>query len=189
MGTGAQLLTLTFAVSNPLDTPCRPHHAAVALVNGGPSLAVTAHAVSSATMLKAGTLPKAGDTAGSKARVASATIGAAAIPGNNISVGVVTAKVKEACVRSGSGRLKLVRRASSRVATITINGTTTRVGTKSEKIVLPLGVATIWLNRTIRTSHSLTQRAVQINLLGNKVPLVILAQAQADYSGRPCSST
>ncbi len=183
-GTGAQILTLTFAVSNAKDSPCRSAHASVLHVSGKKSLAVTAHAVSSSTLLKAGRLPKAGDTAAAKAKVAKASIGA--IPGHKISLGVVTSKVKEVCVRSKSGGLKLARAATSRVASITIDGKKTVIGNKPVKI--PLGpLATIWLNRTIRTTHSLTQRAVEIDLAG-KV-LVILAQAQADYSGSPCSST
>ncbi len=182
-GTGAQVLTLMFAVSNAKDSPCRTSHADVLHVSGKKSLAITAHAVSSATKLKAGKLPKAGDTAATQARVAKASIGA--IPGHKISLGVVSSKVTEMCVRSKSGGLKLARAATSTVASITIDGKKMIIGNKAVKI--PLGpLATIWLNRTIRTKHSLTQRAVQIDL-GGKM-LVILAQSQADYTGSPCSS-
>src|SRR5207248_1254536 len=81
-GTGATVLTLTFAVSNPMDTPCKAHQASVAAVNGKPGVNVTAHVVRSATLIKAGKQAKAGDTARATAKVAKATVGA--IPTHNV---------------------------------------------------------------------------------------------------------
>lgn len=182
-GTGATLLTLTFAVANPMDSPCRTHSASVASVSGKKSLAVTAHAVSASTLLKAGRLAQAGDTAQATARVAKATIGA--IPGHRISLGVVTSTVTERCVKSGSG-LKLVRTSKSSVANLKIDGKKTKIINKPEKI--PLGpLATIWLNRIVRQGHTLMRRAVQIDLGGKTI--LILAQSQTDYTGSPCSNT
>ncbi|HZO79095.1 MAG TPA: choice-of-anchor P family protein [Solirubrobacteraceae bacterium] len=185
-GTGATLLTLTFAVSNPMDSPCKTEHASIAFVSGKPSLKVTAQAVESET----NTVPrllkkraKAGDRAGADAKVAKAIIGA--VPGHNVKVRAISSEVTEGCVKSGSG-LKLVRKGKSSVAGLKIDGKKMPIITTPEKI--PLGpLATIWLNRTIKTKHSLTQRAVQIDLAGKVA--VILAQSQADFTGRPCSNS
>ena len=156
------MLTLTFAVSNPMDTPCKAHQASVAAVNGKPGVNVTAHVVRSATLIKAGKQAKAGDTARATAKVAKATVGA--IPTHNVQVGVVTSRVTETCVKSGSG-LKLVRKGKSSVANLKVDGKTTPIINKPVKI--PLGpLATIWLNRTIKTARSITQRAVEIDLAG-----------------------
>lgn len=182
-GTGATLLTLTFAVANPMDSPCKSHTASVANISGKKSLKVTAKAVSATTFLKAGKLAKAGDKAGANAKVVKAAIGA--IKGNHITVGVVTSQVQETCVKSGSG-LNLVAKAKSRVAGLKIGTKKYGVITTPEKI--PIGpLATIWINRTIKKGNTLMQRGVQIDLAGKTI--VVLAQSQADFKGRPCANT
>ena len=65
-------------------------------------------------------------------------------------------------------------------------GKATPIMTTPTKI--PLGLlATIWLNRTIKTKTSITQRAVEIDLGCNV--LLVLAQSQADFKGSPCNNT
>jgi hypothetical protein len=182
-GTGATVLTLTFAVANPMDSPCKAHYASVAKVSGRKSLKVTAKGVASSTFLNAGKRAKAGNNAEATAKVARAVIGA--IKGNHIALGAVTSQVDETCVKSGSG-LKLVRKAESKVVGL-------KIGTKRYPIIttpvkIPLGpLATIWLNRTIKMGNTLMRRGVQIDLAGKMI--LVLAQSQADFTGRPCSNT
>lgn len=182
-GTGATLLTLTFAVANPLDSPCKARTASVVNISGKKSLKVTAKAVSATTFLNAGRLAKAGDNAGADAKVVKAAIGA--IKGHHIAVGVVTSQVRESCVKSGPG-LRLVGKAKSRVAGLIIG--TKKYGVITTPVKIPLGpLATIWINRTIRIGTTLMQRGVQIDLAGKTI--VVLAQSQADFKGRPCANT
>lgn len=180
-GTGATLATLTFAVSNPTDSPCITQHASVAFVSGKPAVNVTAQAVESETNIEPTSPNKAINHAGADAKVTKAIIGA--IPGHSVTARVISSEATDTCVKTGSGR-KLVRQAKSSVAGLDIDGNEMPIINTPEKI--PLGpLATIWVNRTIKTKHSLTQRGLEIDL-GGQV-LAVLAQSQADFTGSPCS--
>ncbi len=181
-GTGANILGALFADANHKNNPCRSDHANLVNVGPIPVADATVKALAAHTHLKAGKLPKAGDTASSDAKVAKATVGG--VPGHNIVIGAVTSQASETCV-SKAGKLSLQRTAKSRVAYIKINGKKTLVGNKSMKLSIGK-LATIYLNRTIKTANSVTQRAVEIDLMGK--PLVILAQSEVDSTGNPCAT-
>ena len=111
------------------------------------------------------------------------------ISGNPIKIGAVQSTATETCVAKG-GKLSLKRTGKSTVAYIVINGQKTTVGNKYEKITVgppATPLATIYLNRTIKKSNTLTQRAVEIDVGGTK-PSVILAQSEVDSTGNPCAT-
>lgn len=178
--TGANLLGSTFAVANPIDSPCATHEASVVKV--GPVLKTKAGVIKSNTLRKYGSSPKPGDTAEATSNVANATTGL--LGGKPIRIGAMKSTATDTCAAKGS-KLSLAQTGTSTVAYIIINGKKTVVGNKS--MTIPLGIATIYLNRTIQSGNVLTQRAVEIDIGGN-TPSVILAQSEVDFTGNPCAT-
>ncbi len=72
---------------------------------------------------------------------------------------------------------------SSELVGLTIGGTAVDVGTTP--ITIPLGPAgTLYLNRTLTSGGTVTQRALELNTpLAN----VVVAEAQAGFIGNPCA--
>jgi Bacterial Ig-like domain (group 1) len=181
VATGANLLGTTFAVANPLNSPCATHQASVVKI--GTVLKIKVAAIKSNTFKKYGKLPKAGDSAIATSKVAKAMVGL--ISGKPIKIGVATSTATDKCVAKG-GKLSLKQTGKSTVAYIMINGKKTVVGNKP--MTIPVGpLATIYLNRQIKSGNTLTQRAVEIDLLGS-TPSVILAQSAVDFTGNPCGT-
>jgi hypothetical protein len=178
--TGANILGSTFAVANPKDSPCATHQASVLKV--GPVLKTRVGVIKSNTFKKYGVSPKAGDTAEATSHVAKAMTGL--LGGKPIKIGAVQSTAMDKCVAKG-GKLSLKQTGNSTVAYITINGKKTLVGNKYMK--LNLGIATIYLNRTVKSGNTLTQRAVEIDI-GGTTPSVVLAQSEVDFTGNPCST-
>jgi hypothetical protein len=114
--------------------------------------------------------------------VANATTGL--LGGKPIRIGAMKSTATDTCAAKGS-KLSLAQTGTSTVAYIIINGKKTVVGNKS--MTIPLGIATIYLNRTIQSGNVLTQRAVEIDIGGN-TPSVILAQSEVDFTGNPCAT-
>ena len=184
--TGAELLGPTFAVANPMDSPCATDQKSVLNVNSVPK--VTVGVITSNTFAKYGTQVKAGDSAKAVSKVAKASTHL--IAGKPIKIGAVQSTATETCVAKG-GKLSLKQAGKSTVAYIKINGNKKVIGSKYKKIVLgpsATPLATIYLNRKIKTGGTLTQRAVEIDI-GGTTQSIILAQSEVDFTGNPCAST
>ncbi len=178
---GANIGGHTFAVANKKYTPC--FNKLGRINKAGRTLKLTKiGAVTASTRLKGKRKqPRNGTSALASARTAKVTTGLLGKKG--LTIGVAQSSVKETCVAKGH-KLSLHQTSKSFVAYIELGGKRTNVGNKSMKISLgPLG--TIYLNRTLRSGHTLMRRAVEIDLLGTK-PTIILAQTQAGYTSNPC---
>jgi hypothetical protein len=183
--TGADLLGSTFAVANPTNSPCATDQASVLNVNSVPK--ITVGVIKSNTFAKYGKQVKAGDTAEATSKVASAST--RLISGHPIKIGAAQSTATETCVAK-AGKLSLKQTGKSTVAYIVINGTKTVIGNKYKKIVVgptATPLATIYLNRKIKTGGTLTQRAVEIDI-GGTTQSIILAQSEVDLTGNPCTT-
>ncbi len=181
---GAKIAGMNFAVANRVYSPCydklgRVDKAGRTLKN------LKLGVLTSRTRIKDWRRVRVGTLGTASARSAKLVLGL--VPGQAaIKIGVVTSAATDRCVAS-HGKLALKQTHQSNVAYIVVNGKKTRPGSKQEKIPLgPLG--TIYLNRVLRHGHTLTVRAVEIDL-GGKKPTIILAQSQVGYTGKPCSTT
>jgi hypothetical protein len=180
---GANLGGTTFAVANKVNSPCQNKHGRVN--KAGRTVKFTKLGVVTAnTELKGWRRVRAGTMGLASARTAKAVtrlLGTKALQ-----IGVATSVATDRCVAKGR-KLVLRQSVKSSVAYILISGKKTLIGSKPQKISLgPLG--TIYFNRVIRSGHTLTVRAVEIDL-GGKTPTVILAQSQVGFTGHPCATS
>jgi len=179
---GADLAGATFAVANKHYTPCFTKHGRVAKAGrtlGG--AAVKLGVLTANTEMKGHRVIRAGKTkALASARTAKAKIG-------TLKIGAATSSATYRCVAKGS---KLVPKLKfhSNVAYIIANGKKQKIGSKSQtKKLGPLGLGgIIRFNRVIKSGHTVTVRAVEIDL-GGKKPTIILAQSRVSYTGNPCA--
>jgi hypothetical protein len=179
---GAQIGGMNFAVANRVNSPCQDKLARVD--KAGRTLKnVRLGVLTSRTRIKDWRHVRPGTRGTASARSAKVVLGLSSKEA--IKIGVATSSATDRCVAKG-GKMVLKQVHQSNIAYIVVNGKKERPGTKSEKIPLgPLG--TIYLNRVLRKGHTLTVRAVQIDL-GGKKPTVILAQSQVGYTGQPCAT-
>jgi hypothetical protein len=175
--TALNLLGIQPIVANAADNPCK------AAKNSLLTLGTIASAVNAQTTLSEGTLPAAGDTATASASVA--TVNITQVPGHQIAVGAVQSQAAVSCEPALLGGLAPKFSSSSNVATITIDGATTTVGSGPLKLSIP-NVATIWLNRTISGGGTRIQRAVEVDLGTTRVAVV--AESKVDVAGSPCGT-
>lgn len=179
----ATLLSLEPVVANPADSPCaNDHHT---LLSVGPVLGVSAQALDAATTTTPNPLPTAGESVHADATVASLSVGL--VPGHTIAVSTLDSHASVTCASSGGG-LAPVLAGHSSVASVTIDGHTTVVG--SAPLTLTVGpLATLFLNRTITSAGVVTQRALELDVLGLSAATVIAAEAKAGLSATPCQTT
>jgi hypothetical protein len=180
-GTAANLLGAALVVANPPDSPCaNANKSLLPLTLSGTGLGV----LNASTSVHGGKLPAAGDNGTAKASAVSLLT--SLIPGHTIKAGVVTSQATVGCVSNPGGGLSTVMTSSSNVASLTIDGKSYVVG--NGPLTISVGtLATVYVNRTIVTANSRTQRAIEIDLNGK--PIVIAAQAEVDSSGNPCGTT
>jgi hypothetical protein len=177
---GAILGSTTWAVANQHYTPCFNKHGrmdkAGRTFNG---VGIKLGVVTANTELKGHRVIRAGKTLSlASARTAKAKVG-------SLQIGAATSSATDRCVAKGH---KLVVRQSvkSNVAYIKSGGKKNLIGSKPTKISLG-ALGTIYFNRKLRSGHTLTVRAVEIDL-GGTTPTVILAQSQVGYTGNPCAA-
>jgi hypothetical protein len=175
-----RLLTVEPVVANGPDSPC-------ATASAGPQsitiLSTGATLLTASTQLTTpGKLPAAGDGGSAAASVASVTTGL--IPGVSLGVGALKSSASATCTVNSSGGLSATLAGSSTVASLTINGNTMLIG--NSPLTLSVGLATVYLNRQIISNGTITQRALEIDLLGQAV--LIAGESTADISGDPCGT-
>jgi hypothetical protein len=182
---GADVLGTKLAVANKKFKPCFSKHGRVNKAGGTLGL-VKLGVLTANTKLKGHKVVKAKKTKGTAgARTAKVSVGLSGKLGKfgAIVIGAATSSAADTCVSKG-GHLVVKQTHKSNVAYITIGGKKTPVGNTYEKI--PLGVATIYLNRVIKHGKKITVRAAEVDL-GGKKPSVILAQSVVSYTGNPCA--
>ena len=179
--TAADVFGTPFVVANPANSPC----ASDKLAGLAPTvLGITPGVLHALTILQAGPLPSVRDQDLAAATVAGVQI--TTIPGHTITVGALDSQAQEGCGRVPPGAtLVLNSRSSSNVASLTIDGTPQTVGSSPLTIAVD-GAASVSINETIPTSNSLTQVALEVDLLGQ--PIVLGAVSQVDFSGNPCGT-
>jgi hypothetical protein len=179
--TAATVLGGPLVIANPADNPCAFDNQSAlepALLN------TTLGVLHSATAIHAGALPANRDYAFATSTVAG--LSTTLIPGVSIQFGAISSTAQAGCGFKPYPNLVLqLGPTSSSVASLNINGTNYVVG--NSPLTIPVaGIATVYLNRTIPTSNSITQIGLEIDLLGS--PVLTLAQAQAGASGNPCGT-
>jgi hypothetical protein len=103
-----------------------------------------------------------------------------AIPGLNVTADVLTSQVTGVCV----GSHPTVNPGQSQVVGLTVNGTSVADTSQPQTISLgPLG--NVFLNRSVVTPTSSTQRALEIALTG--IADIVVAESQVDFQGNPCA--
>lgn len=178
---GANLGGTTFAVANKRYTPCFNKHGRVN--KAGRTLkgaGIKVGALTSNTQMKGHRVIKANKTkAVASARTAKAKVG-------TLQIGAATSSVSYTCVGKGK-KLSPKLAVSSNVVYIQSGGSKKElIGSQHKKISLgPLG--TIYLNRVLRSGHTVDVRAVEIDL-GGTTPTLILAESKASYTGNPCAT-
>jgi hypothetical protein len=182
--TGANLLGTMFAIANPADSPCSSKHATVVKV--GKALKTKVEVIKSNTFRKYGQSPRAGDTAEATSQVAGAMTG---LLGKPIKIGAAASTATDKCVAKGA-KLSLTQTGSSTVAYIEMNGKKTVVGNKPMTISFG-ALGTLYLNRTVKSGNTLTQRAVELDLgTGTSTTVaLVLAQSEVDFTGNPCTTS
>ena len=179
---GANLGGTTFAVANKRYTPCSTKHGRVKMAGRTLGTAnVKLGVITSNTKMKRHRGVRAGKTkALASARTATAKVG-------SLKIGAATSSATYTCVAKGH-KLVPKLKVHSNVAYIIANGKKQKIGSKSvTKKLGPLGLGgIIRFNRVIKSGHTTTVRAVEIDLLGNK-PTIVLAQSRVSYTGNPCA--
>jgi hypothetical protein len=176
---GAVLGGNTFAVANKHYTPCYIKHGRVnkagRTLNG---VGLKVGVLTANTEMKGHRVIRAGKTkALASARTAKAKI-------SSLKIGVATSSANYTCVAKGH-KLVPKLRVQSNVAYILASGKKHKIGSKPQKMSFgPLG--TLYFNRVIRKGHTVTVRAVELDL-GGTTPTLILAQSQVGYMGNPCA--
>jgi hypothetical protein len=176
---GADIAGRTLAVANKHYTPCYTKHGRVNKAGRTlGALHVFVGAVTANTEMKGKRVIRAGKT---KA-LASARTAKAGVRGL-VHIGAATSSASYTCVAKGS-KLVPKLKARSNVAYIIIGGKKEKIGSKPTKKVISL-LGTIRFNKVIKHGHTVTVRAVEIDLLGGTKP-IILAQSKIGYTGNPC---
>lgn len=165
---GASALNSEPEVANPTGDPCVSSHAGTANVNLTP-------------LLSAG--------AGPASTTSSSSSGSAASQVANVNVQAlgVTADAASASASYSCSQGSPTPAASSHVVNLSIGGATPI--TSSGPVSLSVGgLADVELNRTITSASSITQRAVDITVLGGPYngAEIVLGEATAGLSGNPC---
>jgi hypothetical protein len=179
--TAAKVLQAPLVVANPQDDPCANDSRSLL----APSiLSTTIGALHSQTAIHAGALPANGDH--NIATASAAGVLTTLIPGHTIKADAVGSEVQEGCAGPHNGPLHLhVWPPTSSVVNLTIDGNSTPVG--NAPLTIPVGgLATVYANRTVTSSSSVDQIALEVDLLG--VPVLTLADSQIDVSGDPCGT-
>jgi Ca2+-binding RTX toxin-like protein len=166
------------ATANAPNNPCKDD--SKSLISAAINPIVQANAVAAKTDVTpdnpATTPPLVTDSAGSEAGVAGANV-----LGTNVIqlIGPVSSRASVTCQRPGTP----VLRGNSSVATAVINGQAIQV--LNQPVVIPLVLATVYLNRTVVSGNQITQQAVFID--NTLLPDITIAEARAGFTGNPCS--
>ncbi len=165
---GAGVLNVEPEVANPAGDPCASAGTATANVN---------------------LLPLLSAVAGPASTTASAFAGSAASQVANVNVQALAVTATAASAHAGyaCSAGSPVPTAGSNVVSLSIGGGTPI--TTSGPVSLPVGgIANVQLNRTITSASSVTQRAVDIAVLGGPYngAEIVLGEATAGLSGNPC---
>jgi hypothetical protein len=105
---------------------------------------------------------------------------ALAIPGADVTAQVLTSKVTGGC----PGPTPAARPGQSQVLGLTVNGTSVADTSQPQTISLgPLG--NVYLNRSVVTPTSSTQRALEIAL--PNIADIVVAESQVGFAGNPCA--
>ncbi|MGI9183886.1 MAG: hypothetical protein ACR2GZ_02815 [Solirubrobacteraceae bacterium] len=164
-------------VANSFNDPCGSQHAALANVP-----AALSTLLSTGTGAVSATTVSTGGAGSASSQVANATVLSTSL---NVNAQLTTASASYACPAGVP-----TPRSSSNVVGLRIgNGAPI---TTSGPVSIPAGgIADVELNKTITTATSVTQRAVDISVLGglyNGVEIV-LGEASAGISGNPCATS
>lgn len=127
------------------------------------------------------TPPSLSDNAVAVANVERAAVSALGLIG--ITANAVRSEARVRCVANPDGTMKPAFSSSSSIANLTVNGASISV-LGNATIILPLGLGTVVVNRTVTTATSVTQQAISIKLLGIEI---VIAEAKANFTGNPCS--
>ncbi len=175
-GVSGILLNLEPSIANAMNDPCGSEHTAVA--NVPPPLNTL---VSSGSGVINATTTSASDSGSASSEVADLTL----LPSSlNLNAQVATASASYTC-QAGTP----TPQSSSNVVGLNIGSG--QPITTSGQFSLPLvGLVDVELNRTIKTSTAITQRAVDITVLNGLYggAEIVLGEAQAGVSGNPCPS-
>ncbi|PZS07603.1 MAG: hypothetical protein DLM64_14550 [Solirubrobacterales bacterium] len=177
--TAARLGGNDLIAANPADSPC-----VTASNSGTPTIAgLTVGLLDANTMLNAGALPAAGDNATAHSDAANVCLGQTVL---GICLGIgVKAVSSDASVTCPSVGGTPVFTGSSTLATVYLGGVLPIVS--GQQVTVPLvGLVTVYIDRTIRTGNSLTQRALEVDL--GTSPLLIVGEAKVDTTGNPCAT-
>ena len=184
-GSALRLGSTEPAVANAPSSPCKDGQKTVAsggLGTGGLSVGIQAKALTALTDqtpedLEA-TTPKATDNGLAKAGLSEVTITVG--PAVTIKATVVQSQAKVQCTATAGGLTPKLT-GSSTIASLTVNGLPVNV---SRPTTVSLAGVTIGINSQTTTATSLTQRALTVS--APLVPAVVVAEASAGFSGRPC---
>ncbi len=169
---GAGVLNAEPEVANPAGNPCVSGQAATASLDLAPVLSAVAGSASTTSSAFAG----------------SAASQVADVKVLNVPVlPLLTAIAASAHAGYSCSNGSPVATAGSNVVSLSISGGTPI--TTSGPVTLSAGViANVQLNRTITSTGSVTQRAVDITVLGgpNSGAEIVLGEATAGFSGNPC---
>jgi hypothetical protein len=167
-------------VANPPDKPCRDDAHSLLTVNLVSGLLSTRSGVVDASTDSTPDNPAVTDPApgdGARAHADAANV--------NLLVGLtpifVRALQSDAAVTCRGG--VPVLSSSSQVAGLLIPGRAVIDGQGSA--VISVGLATVYVNRTIVSPGRITQRALEVDLLGS--PAIIVGEATANFEGNPCT--
>ncbi len=180
---GAIIGGTSFAQANKPGKPCQNKHGRVNKAGRTVgALKLKVGGLTAVSQLKKWKVVRSGTSGNSSARTAKVSI---TLGGKKaIQIGVATSSASATCVGKGH-KLSVKEKTASNVAYLVLGGKKTKIGNKYMKI--PLGIATIYFNRVLKSGHTLIRRAVEIDLGGTK-PTVILAQSRVGYTGRPCAT-
>jgi hypothetical protein len=178
-GSAIRIGTLEPVVANPPDSPCKDEFKS--LLNLSPLLSLlgvkagVANAWTDQTPDDLGGLPAEFDKAVAHGDVVSLGIN---IGANVITASAVSSDAAAIC-RDGEARLN----GASRIVGLKVNGRQIIVG--DGPMTVPLIGGNLYVNRTIKTKTKVTQRALDVTLLGLNV---VVAEAIANVEGNPCTA-
>ena len=181
------------SVANPQFSPCVTDandltNSTIPLGGGNfvQAILLEARTQSNPSPTAVGTEPFRGHGGGAQAGVAGVGIKIGTL---TIRTGVLRSRANVVCLTYapplGPGSPPVMSVLPSDVVNIKINNTELAV---SNPVTLPLlGVGTLYLNRTIRTSNALTRRALELDRPGTAGDIVV-GESRVGFAGNPCTT-
>jgi hypothetical protein len=188
-GTGLRIGSSATSVANPAGTPCAtdakiPVNVPVPL---GPLGGVFAIGVVGATQANNATIPGLGHGGNSQGGLLGVTVRLGTL---TLTVGAVRSLQYVACptgdLGPGTPPPDIGTLENSDTVGIGINGTQLHI---SSPITLPLGIATVYINRTIRVGTTQTRRAVEIQSPLLPAGGIVIGESVVGYTGNPCTAS